>query len=73
MKELGLDEIGLDIALYSKDYDPADSQALTSIELESVTIDEMNALNERLSGALEEKLTAIFSALPPQLLSALVE
>ena len=33
----------------------------------------MNALNERLSGALEEKLTAIFSALPPQLLSALVE
>lgn len=72
-KQLGLDHVGIDIALSSWEHDSAASRALTTLTLETVSVEEMDALATDFSVALEDTLNALIGALPPQVLALMAE
>lgn len=71
MKELGLDEIGFDMTLWSKAYDPADSEDLTLIELETADHEDVDDLVAQAAAAIEEKIASLKETLPAAVLEAL--
>ena len=71
MKELGLDEIGFDMTLWSKAYDPADSEDLALIELETADHEDVDDLVAQAAAAIEEKIASLKETLPAAVLEAL--
>lgn len=71
MKALGLDNIGFDMAIWSKPYEAADGEALTLIELETATQEEIDGLVVDASAAIEEKIATLREALPAAVVEAL--
>lgn len=70
---VGLEQIGFDMALYSKDHDAAASAALHVIALETATDEEITALMNTLNNSLFEKTQKIFTLLPAEILTVMSE
>lgn len=73
MSDLGLDELGLKIGYRTGEYDAAASAALTETALETVSIAEMDALEDRVLSAITSKALEVSSLLPQKIILMLGE
>ena len=70
--EVGINDLTLNVAFASEDYDPASTAALTPLALETATREEVSALVGRLSNAGMMKLFMVMPLLPQELSSMLL-